>query len=70
MENSTHSIEKLSDLATVLLEKLKAAQTDITLDFQNLEVQGPGPQGKPGQWRLNGTLSLKSKSGNGQHNGQ
>ncbi|MFB9862698.1 hypothetical protein EFA69_17750 [Rufibacter immobilis] len=62
MENTTQPVQKLSDLAAVLLDKLKAAQTDITLDFQDMSVQGPGPQGQPGQWRLNGKLTLKSKS--------
>ncbi|RNI22366.1 hypothetical protein [Rufibacter latericius] len=62
MENPTQPVHKLSDLASLLLDKLKAAQTDITLDFQDMTVQGPGPQGQPGQWKLNGQLSLKTKS--------
>ncbi|WP_210490581.1 hypothetical protein [Rufibacter aurantiacus] len=62
MENSTQPVQKLSDLAAILLEKLKAAQTDITLDFQEMSVQGPGPAGQPGQWKLNGKLTLKTKS--------
>ncbi|ALJ00394.1 hypothetical protein [Rufibacter tibetensis] len=62
MENTTQPVQKLSDVAKLLLEKLKADQTDITLDFQDVSVQGPGPQGTPGQWKLNGTLTLKTKS--------
>ncbi|WP_207431000.1 hypothetical protein [Sabulibacter ruber] len=62
MENTTQPVQKLSDLAAILLEKLKAAETDITLDFQDVAVQGPGPQGQPGQWKLNGKLTLKTKS--------
>ncbi|WP_181305274.1 hypothetical protein [Rufibacter sp. XAAS-G3-1] len=62
MENSTKSVQKLSELAAVLLEKLKADQTDITLDFQDVAVQGPGPTGQPGQWKLNGKLTLKTTS--------
>ncbi|MBA9077488.1 MULTISPECIES: hypothetical protein [Rufibacter] len=65
MENSTHPIQQLSELAEVLLQKLKATQTDITLEFDDVQLQGPGPQGQPGQWRLNGKVSLTSKS-NGQ----
>jgi hypothetical protein len=62
MEKSTQTVQKLSELANVLLEKLKADQTDITLDFQDVSVHGPGPTGQPGQWKLNGTLTLKTKS--------
>ena len=62
MENSTQPVHKLSDVAKLLLEKLKADQTDITLDFQDVSVQGPGPQGTLGLWKLNGTLTLKTKS--------
>ncbi|WP_210464625.1 hypothetical protein [Rufibacter roseolus] len=67
MENSTQPVQKLSDLAAILLEKLKAAQTDITLDFQEMSVQGPGPAGQPGQWKLNGKLTLKTKSSGANH---
>ncbi|KAA3438418.1 hypothetical protein [Rufibacter hautae] len=62
MDNATQPVQKLSDLAALLLEKLKANQTDITLDFQEMSVQGPGPAGQPGQWKLNGKLTLKTKS--------
>ncbi|KAA6434496.1 hypothetical protein ACD591_03845 [Rufibacter glacialis] len=62
MENSTQPVTKLSDLAAVLLEKLKAAQTNITLDFDDVAVTGPGPLGQPGQWKLNGKLTLTTKS--------
>ncbi|AKQ45348.1 hypothetical protein TH63_06390 [Rufibacter radiotolerans] len=67
MENSTQIITKLSELAQVVLEKLKAEETDVTLDFQDMSVQGPGPNGQPGNWRLNGKLTLKAKS-KGQDN--
>lgn len=62
MENTTQPVQKLSEIATALLEKLKADQTDITLDFQDVTLQGPGPQGQLGQWRLNGKLCLKTKT--------
>ncbi|MBC3540268.1 hypothetical protein ACFSC6_01295 [Rufibacter sediminis] len=61
MENSSQPVQKLSDLAALLLEKLQADQTNLTLDFQDLTVQGPGPQGQTGQWKITGQLSLKTK---------
>ena len=67
MENSTQPVNKLSDLAKLLLDKLEADQTDITLDFQDVSVQGPGPQGTPGLWKLNGKLTLKTKSTGTNH---
>ncbi|MGV3538556.1 MAG: hypothetical protein ACO1OQ_02020 [Rufibacter sp.] len=63
MENSAQPVQKVSDIVNALLEKLKEAQSDITLEFDDLILQGPGPQGQPGQWRINGRLSLKTKSG-------
>ncbi|WP_192820730.1 hypothetical protein [Rufibacter sp. LB8] len=62
MENTSEPIEKLSQLASLLLEKLKAQQTDLSLEFNNVSLQGPGPQGQPGEWRLNGQLNLKATS--------
>ncbi|MFC6999542.1 hypothetical protein [Rufibacter roseus] len=62
MENANKPVHSLEDLASLLMEKLKSEQTDLTLDFQDMQVQGPGPQGAPGQWRINGKVSLKAKS--------
>ncbi|GAB2535552.1 hypothetical protein [Rufibacter soli] len=68
MENSTQIINKLSELAQVVIETLKTQEKDVTLDFQDLSVEGPGPKGQPGSWRLNGKLTLKTKSKGSESN--
>lgn len=62
MENSENPVNSLQGLAALLMDKLKENQTNLTVDFQNMEVKGPGPQGAPGEWRLNGKVNFTAKS--------
>lgn len=61
MENTDKPVQSLQQLAALLMDKLKENQTSLTVEFQNMEVKGPGPQGALGEWQLNGKINLTAK---------
>ncbi|AMM52343.1 hypothetical protein TH61_15700 [Rufibacter sp. DG15C] len=67
MPDSTQSIQKFSELAAVILDKLTAADMEASFQFEDISVQGPGAQGTPSTWRLNGRLTIKTSSSRAEH---
>ncbi|GAA4298873.1 hypothetical protein [Nibribacter koreensis] len=67
MNDSPQSIQKFSELAAVILDKLTAADMEASFQFDDITMQGPGAQGNPATWRLNGRLTIKTSSSRSEH---
>ncbi|QHL86532.1 hypothetical protein GU926_03375 [Nibribacter ruber] len=67
MSDSPQSIQKFSELAAVILDKLTASDMEASFQFEDIALEGPGAQGNPATWRLNGRLTIRTSSSRAEH---
>ncbi len=62
--SATNETTNWPELAIGLYDKLTGRNAEITYEFDNMEVgvpAGVGEQPKQAQWKLNGTLKIRTR---------
>lgn len=62
--STTNETSNWPELAIGLYDKLTGRNAEITYEFDNMEVGVPasvGEQPKQAQWKLNGTLKIRTR---------
>ena len=67
MENDAKNSNPTADMAIAILDKLTGLNAEFSFNFDNMQVQLPGkPNAPETQIRINGTLSIRTKSNKNQ----